>query len=56
MGNYARVLFVLGLADRLAELADVRTDTVGLELAEDELPQRIRRPRPSRKRDREGRG
>lgn len=55
MGHYARVLFVLGLADRLAELADVRTDTVGLELEQEELPQRIRRSRRSRKTDREGR-
>lgn len=55
MGNYARVLFVLGLVDRLAELADVRTDTVGLELEEEELPQRIRRPRASRKPNREDR-
>lgn len=44
MGIYARVLFVLGMAERLAELADVRTDTLGLELEEEALPQRIRRP------------
>lgn len=55
MGNYARVLFALGLADRLAELADVRSDTVGLELEEEALPQRIRRPRASRKPGRDGR-
>jgi len=45
LGNYATVLFALGLADRLAQLADVRTDTVGLELEEEQLPQRIRKPR-----------
>lgn len=47
LGTYATVLFVLGLHDRLAELADVKTDTVGLELEEENLPQRIRRPRKS---------
>lgn len=45
LGNYANVLFVLGLAERLGELVDVKTDTVGLELEEERLPQRIRRPR-----------
>ena len=47
LGNYANVLFVLGMAERLGELADVRTDTVGLELEEERLPQRIRNPRRS---------
>jgi DNA-binding XRE family transcriptional regulator len=42
LGNYAAVLFVLGLSDRLATLADVRSDSVGLELDEENLPQRIR--------------
>ncbi len=46
VGIYATVLFVLGLIDRLAELADVRHDSVGLELEEEQLPQRIRHPRP----------
>lgn len=45
LGNYANVLFVLGLAERLGELADVRADTVGLDLDEARLPQRIRRAR-----------
>ncbi|MDZ7827675.1 MAG: hypothetical protein U5R48_18580 [Gammaproteobacteria bacterium] len=45
LGIYATVLFVLGVVDRLADLIDVRTDTVGLELQEEDLPQRIRRPR-----------
>ena len=47
LGNYANVLFVLGMAERLGELADVKTDTVGLELEEERLPQRIRGPRRS---------
>ena len=45
LGNYAAVLFSLGMIDRLAELADVRHDAVGLALDEERLPQRIRRPR-----------
>lgn len=49
MGNYATVLFVLGLADRLGSLADVRSDIVGLELEEERLPQRIRRPKKNKR-------
>jgi hypothetical protein len=45
IGNYAIVLFVLGMTDRLAELADPRNDAVGLQLEEEHLPQRISRPR-----------
>ncbi len=43
LGTYATVLFILGMADRLADLADPRNDTVGLTLEEEHLPQRIRR-------------
>lgn len=43
IGIYARVLFVLGMVQRLADLADVTTDTLGLELEEEQLPLRIRR-------------
>src|SRR5581483_1446628 len=42
IGNYAAVLFALGLADRIANLADVTEDPVGRELDEERLPQRIR--------------
>lgn len=42
MGIYATLLFVLGLTDRIAGLADVRTDEVGLQLEEEKLPQRVR--------------
>lgn len=45
LGAYATVLFVLGLIDRLGELADPRHDSVGLELEEERLPERIRHPR-----------
>lgn len=48
LGLYATVLFVLGLSDRLGNLADIRTDTVGLELEEEHLPQRIRRSKKSK--------
>lgn len=49
LGIYARVLFVLGMAGRLADLVDVRSDALGLELEEAALPQRIRiTPRSSK--------
>ena len=45
LGIYATVLFVLGLVDRLADVADVRHDAVGLQLEEARLPRRIRTAR-----------
>ncbi len=45
VGAYATVLFVLGMADRFAELADPRHDNVGRALDEERLPQRVRIPR-----------
>ena len=42
MGSYATVLFVLGMADRLADLVDLKNDPVGLQLEEENLPKRIR--------------
>ena len=42
IGLYATALFSLGLVDRVSNLADVRTDTVGLALSEEVLPKRIR--------------
>ncbi len=42
LGNYAAVLFALGMIDRLADVADPRHDSVGRELEEEHLPQRIR--------------
>jgi len=56
LGNYANVLFSLGLVDRLAELADVKSDTLGLQLEEEQLPQRIRRSHQSRPARSEGKG
>jgi hypothetical protein len=42
LGIYAIVLYILGLASRLADLADARADEVGLQLEEERLPKRIR--------------
>lgn len=46
LGHYATVFFALGLAERLADVADPRHDSVGLELEEEHLPKRIRLGRP----------
>ena len=46
LGLYATVLFALNMAERLADLADVKNDAVGLQLEEENLPQRIRAGRP----------
>ena len=45
IGICATVLFVLGMAERLADIADPKNDAVGLQLEEEHLPQRIRGPR-----------
>jgi hypothetical protein len=45
IGSYAIVLFVMGMTDRLADLADPTNDAVGLQLEQEHLPQRIRRTR-----------
>jgi hypothetical protein len=42
IGNYATVLFVLGMVDRLADVVDPKNDPVGLQLEEENLPKRIR--------------
>jgi hypothetical protein len=42
IASYATVLFVLGMVDRLADLVDPKNDPVGLQLEEENLPQRIR--------------
>lgn len=41
LGIYAKVLFVLGMIERLADLLDPSTDVRGLELEGEELPERI---------------
>jgi transcriptional regulator with XRE-family HTH domain len=45
VGAYATVLFVLGMADRFADMADSRHDNVGRALDEERLPQRVRVPK-----------
>ncbi len=49
MGTYAAVLFVLGMIDRLRELAEARSDETGLALEEARLPKRISIRRAQRK-------
>ena len=52
IGSYATVLYVLGMADRLGDLAASKNDPVGLHLEEENLPQRIRGARkPKRTKD-----
>ncbi len=52
MGIYATVLFVLGMAEGVGDLADAGADRVGLALEEERLPQRVRSvPKAPRTRD-----
>jgi hypothetical protein len=46
MGIYASVLFALGLTARIGNLADPGLDTIGLSLEEEQLPKRVRLPKP----------
>ena len=46
-GIYATVLFVLGMTEHLSDLADPRQDSLGIELADEQLPQRIHKRRPA---------
>jgi len=48
LGIYASILFVLGLTDRLADMADPSGDPAGQTLEEDRLPKRIRTPKAPR--------
>lgn len=45
IGAYSVVLFVLGLADRIKEIADASHDLIGRQLEEEKLPQRVRFPK-----------
>ena len=49
LGIYATVLFVMGMVERLADVADPRHDSIGLQLEEEHLPQRIRGPRKQKR-------
>jgi len=45
VGAYVSALFVLGMLDRLQDIADARHDLTGLMLEEERLPRRIRAPK-----------
>jgi transcriptional regulator with XRE-family HTH domain len=45
LGAYAKMIFVLGMLDRLADLADPTFDKLGIELETESLPKRIRIPK-----------
>ncbi len=49
LGLYATAVFVLGMVEHLADLADPKNDTMGLQLEEEHLPQRIRSARKLRR-------
>lgn len=49
LGIYMTVLFVLGMLDRAAAIADAVHDQVGMDLESENLPQRIRYPSGARR-------
>lgn len=44
LGAYAKVLFILGMIEKLSLLLDAKFDDLGLSLEEENLPKRIRIP------------
>ena len=44
-GAYARILFVMGMVERFADLADPKFDQIGMALESEQLPKRIRIPK-----------
>lgn len=48
LGIFATVLFVLGMTDRLADIADASHDRTGLDLESENLPKRISSSRKTR--------
>ncbi len=50
MGIYATVLSILGLVDGLGDVADRRSDTLGLDIDEDRLPTKVQPKSRNRKR------
>ena len=50
MGIYATVLAILGLVDGVAQVADRRSDHLGLDIDEDRLPRKVQPRRRVRKR------
>ena len=45
IGGYASALFVLGMLDRLSDIADASHDLTGQMLADERLPRRVRTKR-----------
>lgn len=45
LGAYAKVIFILGIIHRLADIADPKFDEIGLNLESENLPKRIRFPK-----------
>jgi len=45
VGGYSSVLFVLGMTERLGDLADAAHDLTGRQLEEERLPKRVRIPK-----------
>lgn len=45
IGIYAAVLSILGLVDKLGDVAERGDDEIGLDLDEDNLPERIKLPK-----------
>ena len=45
IGGYAAVLFILGMTDRLRDLADATHDLTGRRLEEERLPKRVHLPK-----------
>jgi len=52
MGAYACSLFVLGMTDSLAQVADASQDIIGRAMEEESLPKRIRAPQGSTRKSR----
>ncbi len=48
MGIYATVLSILGLVERLGQVADRSSDSLGLDIEEDRLPRKVQ-PRKRKK-------
>jgi transcriptional regulator with XRE-family HTH domain len=48
VGIYATILFVLGMTERIADLADASHDRTGLDLESENLPKRISSSRKKR--------
>ncbi|HEY9713088.1 MAG TPA: helix-turn-helix transcriptional regulator [Chroococcales cyanobacterium] len=48
MGTYTTILFVLGMIERVSNLADANQDALGRQLEEERLPKRVRLPKNGR--------